>query len=74
MNCCDEKGDCRQGRDCPVRNARLKEIEDQGEPLTQQDFEEIITLSVIAVIVVAVMIYAGWHLPEFVAFMWRLLS
>ena len=19
MNCCDEYGDCRQGRDCPVR-------------------------------------------------------
>ena len=21
MNCCDEYGDCRQGRDCPVRQA-----------------------------------------------------
>ena len=21
MNCCDEFGNCRQGRDCPVRNA-----------------------------------------------------
>ena len=22
MNCCDEYGDCRQGRDCPVRRQR----------------------------------------------------
>jgi hypothetical protein len=22
MNCCDEYGNCRQGRDCPVRVAR----------------------------------------------------
>lgn len=22
MNCCDEYGNCRQGRDCPVRAAR----------------------------------------------------
>lgn len=22
MNCCDEYGDCRQGRDCPVRKAQ----------------------------------------------------
>lgn len=21
MNCCDEYGNCRQGRDCPARNA-----------------------------------------------------
>lgn len=23
MNCCDEYGDCRQGRDCPARVARI---------------------------------------------------
>jgi len=22
MNCCDDHGDCRQGRDCPVRRQR----------------------------------------------------
>lgn len=25
MNCCDEYGNCRQGRDCPVRIARSSE-------------------------------------------------
>lgn len=24
MNCCDEYGNCRQGRDCPVRMARTQ--------------------------------------------------
>jgi hypothetical protein len=24
MNCCEEHGDCRQGRDCPVRMAKVK--------------------------------------------------
>lgn len=24
MNCCDEYGDCRQGRDCPVRKGAEK--------------------------------------------------
>lgn len=24
MNCCDEYGDCRQGRDCPVRTRRVR--------------------------------------------------
>ena len=23
MNCCDEYGDCRQGRDCPARVAKV---------------------------------------------------
>jgi hypothetical protein len=26
MNCCDEYGDCRQGRDCPVRTTRVARI------------------------------------------------
>ena len=26
MNCCDEYGDCRQGRDCPVRVAKVAHI------------------------------------------------
>ena len=28
MNCCDANGVCDQGKDCPVRKQRLKEIND----------------------------------------------
>jgi hypothetical protein len=24
MNCCDEYGNCRQGRDCPIRKSQAK--------------------------------------------------
>ena len=26
MNCCDEYGDCRQGRDCPIRRSKVARI------------------------------------------------
>jgi hypothetical protein len=28
MNCCNANGDCDQGRDCPIRKQRIKEIND----------------------------------------------
>ena len=28
MNCCNENGNCTQGRDCPVRKQRAKETDD----------------------------------------------
>jgi len=28
MNCCNENGDCTQGRDCPIRKQRTKEAND----------------------------------------------
>ena len=37
MNCCDEYGNCRQGRDCPVRRAKeLLDAEDQPTPADGQ--------------------------------------
>jgi hypothetical protein len=33
MNCCDEYGDCRQGRDCPVRVARVGRKDHAPAPL-----------------------------------------
>ena len=29
MNCCDEYGNCRQGRDCPVRKEMLNDQKQQ---------------------------------------------
>jgi len=28
MNCCNANGQCEQGKDCPVRKQRIKEIND----------------------------------------------
>ena len=33
MNCCDEAGNCRQGRDCPVRTCRQR----AGKPADYTD-------------------------------------
>jgi hypothetical protein len=33
MNCCDEYGDCRQGRDCPVRVAKVGRKDHAPAPL-----------------------------------------
>ncbi len=33
MNCCDEYGDCNQGRDCPIRVARIGRKDYTREPL-----------------------------------------
>lgn len=37
MNCCDEYGDCRQGRDCPIRRSKeLLDTKDQPTPADGQ--------------------------------------
>ena len=33
MNCCDEYGNCNQGRDCPVRVAKYKPVMLAADPL-----------------------------------------
>ena len=33
MNCCDEYGNCRQGRDCPARVAKVGQRMPDAEPL-----------------------------------------
>lgn len=57
MNCCDGNGNCNQGRDCPVRKQRIKEINDayvNGKPdpdpyqETLGSFKELITVIVVA--------------------------
>lgn len=33
MNCCDEYGECRQGRDCPIRVAKVGRKDHAPAPL-----------------------------------------
>ena len=40
MNCCNANGDCTQGRDCPVRKQRIKEVNEayiKGYMMGQED-------------------------------------
>lgn len=40
MNCCDEYGDCRQGRDCPVRIAKYEKNKKFVE-LTNEEIKQV---------------------------------
>jgi hypothetical protein len=35
MNCCDANGDCRQGRDCPVRAQRYTSPKTKSSEITE---------------------------------------
>ena len=40
MNCCNDYGNCDQGRDCPIRKQRAKEVNDayvKGYIMGQED-------------------------------------
>ena len=40
MNCCNDSGNCDQGRDCPIRKQRAKEVNDayvKGYTMGQED-------------------------------------
>ena len=66
MNCCD--GKCEQGRDCPVRQQRIKEVNDayinrkpDPDPYreTLGSFKELITVIVMAT-AVGLLAYVMW--------------
>ena len=62
MNCCDDYGNCRQGRDCPVRVERIrraKEILDRDRPSIPLLL--IGRLALGAVILLAIFIGSMWH-------------
>jgi hypothetical protein len=60
MNCCDEQGNCRQGRDCPVRVCRqragkpadytiftkgIEEVEAESERQAKSDLKSILFIA-----------------------------
>ncbi len=50
MNCCDEFGNCRQGRDCPIRINR--ESRYPLEPADRQVLPWVVGASVVLILVV----------------------
>jgi hypothetical protein len=62
MNCCDDYGNCRQGRDCPVRVERIrraKELLDQDQP--NIPLLIIGRLALGAAILLAILVGSMWH-------------
>lgn len=54
MNCCDEFGNCRQGRDCPARNAAEAATE-----VGVEDSPTVPTSLLVAAVMIVVLIIAG---------------
>lgn len=68
MNCCDANGDCNQGRNCPVRQQRIKEVNDayinnkrDPDPYheTLGSFKELITVIIVAASI-GLLAYVVW--------------
>jgi hypothetical protein len=59
MNCCDDWGDCRQGRDCPVR----KEMLNDARQKARGDFVGTLLVLIVIACVFAIVInfYKAWQ-------------
>ena len=59
MNCCDEFGNCRQGRDCPVRNAAAAATEVGADDSEQPEPTSLLVTAalIVAVLAAAVLVY-----------------
>lgn len=51
MNCCNEFGECRQGRDCPART-HAQHHEEQPDSLTWRNSLAVVALHSLAIVVV----------------------
>jgi hypothetical protein len=56
MNCCDEYGNCHQGRDCPIRRGKLT------DPKAKYPVALVVTLLLASAAVSVSIIYGLWWL------------
>ena len=59
MNCCNANGQCEQGKDCPIRKQRIKEVNDAyangyNDARMDDPFEDIVYTVKGLIIVIAV--------------------
>jgi len=69
MNCCDANGNCNQGRNCPVRQQRIKEVNDaymNGKPDTNPydetlgSFKDLITVIMVVACITLLFFVICW--------------
>lgn len=64
-NCCDDYGNCRQGRDCPVRKERIERVREAKAALDRAELRvgcQILgRLALGAAILLAILVGAMYH-------------
>lgn len=62
MNCCDEYGNCRQGRDCPLRERRFVEYDTGWNRLDSMLSVIAYGITIVGAIVVTLLLsWGAWH-------------
>jgi len=63
MNCCNANGDCDQGRDCPIRKQRIKEVNEayvKGFLVGQEDSLDDMAETFKALLTMVAVVLCGW--------------
>lgn len=64
MNCCDEYGNCRQGRDCPVRIERLRQAKERLDAEEREDWLGTalsVAAAALMVLVIVIVLAMSWN-------------
>ena len=72
MNCCNANGQCNQGKDCPVRKQRIKEVNDAyangyKDAYLDDPYEDLaatlkgLIAGLVVIVGVAMVVMAWWH-------------
>lgn len=78
-DCCTANGVCKDGPGCPAhltcppcnhkcnsgRTCPARQLAEDGTPLTRNDYEELVVLTVIAALISGAVLYVGWHVIDF---------
>jgi len=65
MNCCNADGTCDQGKDCPVRKQRIKEVNDMYTKATQDIDPYVDTIGEFRTLLAALLVIVGLAMLAF---------